>query len=163
MRTFLLEREQFLPVDLSTTFGFFADAANLEALTPPWLHFEILSALPLRMHEGALIDYRLRLHGLPVRWQSEITVWQPNSRFVDEQRKGPYKLWVHEHRFEAIGDGTLVTDVVTYAVPGGPLVDRLFVRPDLERIFDYRRRRLTEWASARPGETEARPHSGPFN
>jgi ligand-binding SRPBCC domain-containing protein len=146
VKTFWLERRQYLPLDLETVFSFFADARNLERLTPPWLHFEILSSMPLEMLEGTLIDYRLRLRGIPIRWQSEIVAWEPPFRFVDQQRKGPYRLWAHEHRFKAAGDGTLVTDSVEYAVSGREVVNRLLIRPDLDRIFDYRARQLEEWS-----------------
>jgi len=94
------------------------------------------------MKAGTLIDYQFRIRGLPVRWRTEITAWQPPHRFVDEQKRGPYRLWVHEHRFEPNDGGTLCTDHVRYAVPGGKLVHRLFVRPDVERIFAFRAEKL---------------------
>lgn len=128
------------PID--EVFAFFADAGNLGRITPPWLHFEILSELPLDMRAGTLIDYRLRLRGVPIRWRSQITAWEPPHRFVDEQRRGPYRSWVHEHRFAPTATGTLVEDEVVYDVPGGALVNRWLVRPDLERIFDYRHEHL---------------------
>ena len=96
------------------------------------------------MSQGLKIDYKLRLRGLPVRWQSEITRWEPPALFVDEQRRGPYRLWVHEHRFREENGMTLAEDLVRYAVPGGWLVDRLFVRRDLRKIFDYRHSQLRE-------------------
>jgi len=142
MKPFLLERKTFLPHPIDPVFAFFAEAENLEALTPPWMSFRIVTPRPIRMHEGALIDYRLSLRGLPLKWRSEITAWDPPHRFVDEQRRGPYRLWVHEHRFEEVDGGTQVVDHVTYAVLGGSLVRRLFVLPDLNRIFDYRQERL---------------------
>jgi ligand-binding SRPBCC domain-containing protein len=126
-------------------FAFFADAHTLERLTPPFLRFEVLTPAPVDMHEGTLIDYRLRLHGLPIRWQSRIVVWDPPHRFVDRQLRGPYASWVHTHSFQAMQEGTLVTDMVDYAVPGGSLVQRFFVGPDLEKIFDYRVRVLDAW------------------
>jgi len=131
-----------LAAPLAEVFAFFADARNLQALTPPFLRFEVLTLAPIEMRAGALIDYRLRVHGLPLRWRSEITVWDPPSRFVDEQRRGPYRAWRHEHRFTAEGDGTRVDDEVSYEVLGGGLVDRLFVRRDLDRIFAFRREAL---------------------
>lgn len=133
-----------LGAPLAEVFPFFADARNLEALTPPWLRFEILSPGPVDMRAGALIDYRLRIHGIPLRWRSEITTWDPPRVFVDEQRRGPYRVWRHTHRFAADGDGTLVEDEVEYAVPGGALVDALLVRRDLDRIFGFRRDVLRE-------------------
>lgn len=111
-------------------FAFFADAHNLEILTPPWLHFRILTPDPIVMRAGTPIRYELRLHGIPLRWESEITVWDPPARFVDEQRQGPYRSWRHEHRFDEAGGGTRVTDTITYTAPGGWLVDRLFVARD---------------------------------
>ena len=145
MTTHFLAFEQWLPCRLDAVFPFFADAHNLQALTPPWLRFEVLSPGALQMRPGLRIDYRLRLHGWPIRWQSEITAWEPPVRFVDEQRFGPYRAWIHEHRFEDREGGTRVTDRVRYLVPGGPLVDRLFVRRDLRRIFFHRRTRLAEF------------------
>lgn len=127
---------------LDEVFEFFADAANLQEITPQWLNFRILSPLPIEMRVGALIDYRIRVRGLPVTWRTRISAWQPPVRFIDEQLKGPYSLWVHEHTFEATESGVLVKDLVRYRVPGGPaagLVERLWVKPDLERIFAYRR------------------------
>ena len=97
---------------------------------------------PERICAGSRIDYRLRLHGIPLRWQSEITVWEPPFRFVDVQIRGPYRAWIHEHSFEPRDGATLMRDYVQYAVRGGPLVRRLFVGPDLDRIFMYRRCRL---------------------
>ena len=144
MTIFELEREVRLARKLTEVFPFFADAANLDALTPPWLRFRILSAQPIWIAVGTLIDYRLRVRGFPMRWRSEITAWEPPHRFVDEQRRGPYRFWVHEHVFEEIDDSTVVRDHVRYAVPGGALIDRLFVRRDVERIFDYRRDRLRQ-------------------
>lgn len=142
-RTYRLDQEQVLRRPLDEVFGFFADARNLEALTPPWLRFRILSEGDLEMREGALIDYRIRLHGIPIRWRTEIAAWEPPHRFVDQQLRGPYTLWHHEHRFEAIdAHTTRVLDRVDYAHWGGPLVERFFVRPDLERIFAYRAEQL---------------------
>lgn len=125
-------------------FPFFADVHNLEAITPPWLRFQILTPGPITMRPGALIDYRLRVHGLPLHWQTEIAVWEPPVRFVDRQRRGPYRIWEHEHTFEERNGGTLCRDRVRYAVPGGALVHRLFVRRDVEAIFAFRQRRLSE-------------------
>ncbi len=93
---------------------------------------------------GTLIDYRLRLHGIPIRWQSEISVWEPPLRFVDRQTRGPYRLWIHEHRFVEQEGGTLVIDHVNYRVPGGSLINRLFIVPDLRKIFGFRMQKLQE-------------------
>lgn len=144
MRFRHLHAEVWLPRPLEEVFAFFADARNLEALTPSWLKFEILTSLPIEMKVGRLIDYRLRLHGVPFRWRSEITVWEPPSRFVDEQRRGPYRAWIHDHRFAEQQGHTQVVDHVQYAVWGGALIDNLFVRRDLDRIFAFRRDKLLE-------------------
>jgi ligand-binding SRPBCC domain-containing protein len=143
-----------LPRPRSEVFGFFSDAANLQELTPPWLRFRVLTAQPIAMRKGALIDYRIRLHGLPVGWKTEITAWEPPSRFVDEQLRGPYRLWVHEHSFEEIEGGTLAGDFVRYSVPGGTLTNRLLVARDLRTVFRYRHRRLQEMFGRWPGDDE---------
>ena len=144
MRRYHLRSSLWLPRPLDVVFDFFADAHNLELLTPPWLRFEIVTPTPIAMQAGTPIAYRLKLHGIPLRWNSEITVWEPPHRFVDVQRRGPYRRWVHEHRFEERNGGTLVSDHVTYGVYGGDLVDRLFVRRDVQKIFAYRRDKLVD-------------------
>lgn len=148
MKVHRIERETVVPRSRAEVFEFFADAANLEALTPPWLSFGIVTPRPIEMAEGRFIDYRLNVRGVPMRWRSVISEWEPPVRFVDEQVRGPYRKWRHEHRFEERGDGTAVIDRVDYAVPGGPgierLVHRFLVGPDVRRIFDYRRERLEE-------------------
>lgn len=146
MRVHRLEIEQTFRRPLAEVFAFFSDAANLDQITPPWLHFRILTtASPIQL--GARIDYRLRLHGIPIAWRTEITAWEPPHRFVDEQRRGPYRQWVHEHCFEDRSGSTWMRDRVDYAVPGGcfePLLHRWFVKPDVRAIFDYRQRKLAE-------------------
>src|SRR5215218_6248046 len=140
MRIEVLEREQVLPGEPDEVFRFFADAANLEAITPPWLRFRIVTPRPIAMAPGALIEYRLALHRLPLRWLTRIEVWEPGRRFLDAQIRGPYRVWRHTHTFEPHPDGTLMRDRVEYALPLGPL-GRLalpLVRRDLRRIFDYR-------------------------
>lgn len=138
MRIFELDTEIWLPRPVGEVFDFFADAGNLERITPPWLHFEITTPGETEMRVGARIDYRLRVRGLPIRWASEITRWRPPFEFVDVQRRGPYRFWHHTHRFESRDGGTLASDRVRYAVPGGALVHRLFVRRDVEAIFAFR-------------------------
>jgi ligand-binding SRPBCC domain-containing protein len=134
------------PID--EVFAFFADAHNLESITPTFLRFHVLTPAPIRMSPGTLIDYRLSLRGVPIRWRTRIESWEPPLRFVDLQLSGPYRLWHHEHTFTTIPGGTLCCDRVRYAVPGGPglerLVERYLVRRDVERIFEYRRARLIE-------------------
>ena len=126
-----LTTELRVAAPLDDVFAFFADAFNLEAITPPWLNFRVLTAPPIDMREETLIDYKLRLHGLPIRWRTRIEVWEPPLRFVDRQLRGPYRLWRHEHTFVAEGDETLVRDQVDYRVPGGSLIHRLFVARDV--------------------------------
>jgi ligand-binding SRPBCC domain-containing protein len=136
--------ELWLPRPVDEVFDFFGDAANLQALTPSWLNLHVHTPAPIVMRPGTLIDYRLRIRGIPVRWQTEITVWERPHRFVDIQKRGPYRQWIHEHRFIAQDGGTRCRDSVQYAVPGGWLVQRLFVRRDVERIFKFRAERLRE-------------------
>ena len=155
MRIFHLRSSLWLPRPLDDVFDFFADARNLERLTPPWLRFEIVTPGPIAMRPGTPIAYRLKLHGIPLRWDSEIAVWEPPHRFVDVQRRGPYRRWVHEHRFEARDGGTLVSDHVRYAVLGGALVERLFVRRDVEAIFAYRRDVLVKTFGEHAGTSPA--------
>lgn len=135
---FQLRSKFWVPRRPAEVFNFFADAGNLEALTPPWVHFQILTEGSIRMEVGAEIEYRLRLRGVPVRWLSRITAWRPNTKFVDEQINGPYRRWIHEHKFEELNGGTLAIDQVSYSVLGGGLVNRFLVAPDLRRIFEYR-------------------------
>jgi len=139
---FTLHAELWLPSPRDKVFAFFGDAQNLQSLTPPWVRFEVLTPGPIAMRPGALIDYRIRVHGLPIRWRTEITEWQPPRRFVDVQLRGPYALWHHTHIFEERDGGTLCVDDVRYRPRGGALVNWLFVRRDVERIFAYRRERL---------------------
>lgn len=139
MKSHTFESRLVIPRPRGEVFAFFADAANLQRITPPWLKFRVLTPTPIAMAEGTLIDYRLRLHGVPLSWRTRISAWEPPHRFVDEQLRGPYRRWVHEHVFVEEDGGTTCLDRVEYAVPGGALVDRLFVRPDVERIFAFRR------------------------
>ncbi len=141
---FCLTTEITLSVPRRQLFAFFADAGNLEAITPPWLNFRIVTEKPIQMEAGTLIDYQLRLHGIPLRWRTEIAEWEPPLRFVDRQLRGPYRVWEHLHEFIETETGTTMRDRVNYAVPGGSLVERWFVRPDLRRIFRYRNQRICE-------------------
>ena len=136
--SYRLSRSLVVPKPIDEVFEFFGDARNLERLTPGFLNFKILTPQPIVMRPGAMIDYRISLRGLPMRWRSEITEWNPPYSFVDEQRKGPYKKWVHRHTFAEEDGGTRVSDHVEYDVIGGALVHALFVKKDLERIFNYR-------------------------
>ena len=142
MRTHEFKTGVWLPVPPEKIFSFFSNAANLDVLTPSWLHFCIMTPQPVEMRAGALIDYRLRIHGLPMRWRTLIKEWRPPHRFVDEQLHGPYRQWIHEHIFEPVDDGTLARDIVHYSVPFDIIMHPLFVRPDIERIFAFRRQSL---------------------
>lgn len=140
-----LQTELLLAAPRAQVFEFFSDARQLETLTPAWIRFRIVTPLPISMHAGALIDYKLRIRGIPIRWRSLISVWEPPFRFVDEQVQGPYQYWRHEHGFAEHADGgTIVRDTIDYRVPGGRLINRLFVQPDVERIFRYRLAKLKE-------------------
>ncbi|WP_438483118.1 SRPBCC family protein [Oleiharenicola lentus] len=148
-----LHRTQFIPASPERVWGYFATPSNLNALTPPELHFETLGK-PGPMHAGQLIAYRIRIApGIRVRWLTEIRHVRANTYFVDEQRAGPYKLWYHEHHFAPKDGGVEMTDHVTYALSFGPigdLVHRFWVRPTLERIFNYRREQIARHFSASP-------------
>jgi ligand-binding SRPBCC domain-containing protein len=141
-REYVLEREQRVERPIAEVFDFYGEALNLEAITPPWLGFEVTTP-EVVMRPGARIEYRLKLHGVPVRWRTRIDAWEPPHRFVDVQTHGPYALWHHTHEFEPDGPGaTILRDRVRYALPFGPLGEiarKLLVRRDLERIFDHRR------------------------
>jgi ligand-binding SRPBCC domain-containing protein len=147
MSTHVLERVQYVDRPLEEVFAFFAEARNLERLTPAWLSFEVLTPAPIAMQTGTRIEYRLRLHGFPMRWVSLIESWEPGNGFVDRQIRGPYKLWHHTHEFEPLGSGTLVRDRVRYAIPFGllgDLVRLLLVGRDLERVFAFRRAAISK-------------------
>lgn len=140
MRAYVLERTQVVPVPLEEAFVFFADARNLERITPPWLRFRILEA-PADLHAGARLRYRLRLFGIPIGWRTEIVEWTPPRGFVDVQRRGPFLLWEHTHRLTPVAGRTEIYDHVRYRLflgPLGGLVRRLLVRGWVEGIFDYR-------------------------
>ena len=151
MATHVLERAQLIDRPRGEVFSFFADARNLEAITPEFLRFEILPPAPVEMRAGTLIDYRLSLFGVPFRWRTRIEEWEPGRRFVDLQLRGPYALWHHTHAFEDADGGTRMTDRVRYRLPLGPLGELahpVFVRRTLERIFDFRRDRIARLLGA---------------
>lgn len=155
MRERVLRREQILEVGIEQAFSFFSRAENLEAITPPWLRFRIVSPGPLEMREGTLIRYRLRLHGIPVSWLTRIDEWDPPRGFVDRQLRGPYRLWHHTHSFEPLGpERTRMVDIVRYAQrlgPLGSLAEALVVQRDLGRIFDFRRDEIASRVLAEGG------------
>ena len=151
MREYELRREQLLDVGVEEAFAFFSRAENLEAITPPWLRFRVVTPAPIEMRAGTRIAYRLRLRGVPVRWLTRIEEWDPPHGFIDRQVKGPYALWHHTHSFEPAGEGrTLMHDVVRYRHRLGPLggvAQRLVVERDLRRIFDFRRDTIADLLS----------------
>lgn len=147
MTDHLLTRTIVIKRPREEVFEFFADASNLEQITPPELNFHILTPLPIEMRTGTLIDYQLRLYGFPMKWRTEITLWQPPEVFVDTQLKGPYQKWVHRHTFTEIeGRQTQIDDEVIFRLPlellsllGLPLIRR-----QLDYIFDYRQKKVAE-------------------
>jgi ligand-binding SRPBCC domain-containing protein len=160
MRIHVLERHQVIARPREEVFAFFAEPRNLEAITPGFLRFQVLPPVPSGIAPGTLIDYRLRLYGLPFRWRTLIEAVEPGRSFVDVQLRGPYALWEHTHGFEDVPWGTRVTDRVRYMLPLGPLgalAHPLLVRRTLERIFDHRRERVVELL----GPSRASPESGP--
>src|SRR3954469_16272792 len=152
-RIHLLRREQRLAAPPEAVFGFFADARNLEAITPPLLRFRRLTPEPVVMGVGAFLQYALRVHGVPVRWDTLIQAWEPPWRFVDVQVRGPYRLWHHTHELEpAAGGGTLMRDTVRYAIGfgmAGEIARRAVVARDLDAIFAYRAERVPELLASR--------------
>ncbi len=156
----VLRCELWTPARVEDVWPFFADAHNLQELTPPWLDFRILTPKPIPMHVEARIDYRIKVRGLPMRWRTRIAAWEPMARFVDEQERGPYRLWRHTHTFEPKAGGTLLGDHVVFAPPGGvlaPLINRWFVEPDVQRIFRYRLERMVARFGGRDGRVWLEP------
>jgi hypothetical protein len=146
-----LERTQVVPAPRTEVFDFFSRAENLERLTPAFLNFRIITPLPIEMKQGALIEYRIELAGVPLRWLTEISEWEPGQRFVDIQLEGPYRVWRHTHEFRDVPGGTEMRDVVDYELPFGPLgsvAHALAVRHTLARIFDFRFRAVRAAFSA---------------
>lgn len=158
MKTHHLFRIQVIPRPKAEVFAFFEDASNLARITPDFLGFEILTPSPIRMQPGTLIDYRIRLFGIPLRWRTEIELYERGKRFIDRQLSGPYRLWRHTHEFREVPEGTEMTDHVEYAIGFGPFgaaAHALFVKRTLARIFDYRAKeivRLFDGTNARAGD-----------
>ena len=144
MRVRNFESQLWLQQPREKVFAFFSNPQNLDLITPPWLRFRTVTSRPIEMHPGMFIDYKLRIHGFAMRWRSKITAWDPPARYVDEQVRGPYRSWIHEHIFVERDGGTLVIDRVQYAVPFDWLVYPLLVRRDVERIFRFRRDMLLQ-------------------
>lgn len=144
-----------MPRLLPVVFDFFSRAENLEQITPPWMHFRILTRPPIVMKPGATIAYSLRVRRIPLRWLTEIERWNPPHEFIDIQAKGPYRLWRHTHQFSEVEGGTVIADTVDYALPFGllgRLVHRLRVARDLGEIFDYRAQRVRALLPRQAGE-----------
>ena len=143
---YTLRVSTWLPLPRTEVFQFFTDAFNLEKITPAFLHFSVLTPAPIPMRLGTLIDYRIGLHGVPMTWKTEIAAWEPPSRFIDRQLRGPYRQWIHLHEFTDLDGGTLMRDQVDYVVPGpavlGVLLNRLIVERDVRTIFSYRQRAI---------------------
>jgi ligand-binding SRPBCC domain-containing protein len=142
MKIFEFHSSLWLPRPRLEIFEFFSEAANLQEITPTFLHFQLIAQRPAAMQKGTEIDYRIKIRGIPVRWRSKIALWEPPQRFIDEQLRGPYRLWIHEHRFSEDSGGTICEDHVRYAPIGGGLVNTLFVARDIRNIFEYRSARL---------------------
>lgn len=160
--TYSLRTDMTIDRSVADTFAVFSEAANLERLTPPELRFEILTPLPIEMKVGARIEYRLRLFGVPFSWLTEITCWEPGVRFVDEQLSGPFRTWIHEHCFEAIGESTTrIQDEVLYALPLEPIgrIAHPLVRARLDRIFDYREESVRRLLTGPTGQGPTRRDS----
>lgn len=144
MRIYEFTMTQWVSKPPEKVFSFFSDARNLELLTPPWINFRILTPMPIAMGKGTRLHYEIRLHGIPIDWETLITEWEPPRFFADEQMKGPYRLWRYEHRFDARDGGTECGDRVAYTPRGGALANYMFVERDVRRIFEYRRKMLDE-------------------
>lgn len=147
MKPHILIRETILNGSIEEVFDFFSKAENLDKITPPILGFRIITPLPVEMKKGTLIDYKIKLNGIPFNWQTEITKWDPPHSFEDTQLKGPYKMWVHEHKFIERNNKTFMTDTVRYISPGGVfefIPHNLFVKKKVNLIFDYRQKIFDE-------------------
>ncbi|MFC1846339.1 CDP-paratose 2-epimerase [Chloroflexota bacterium] len=146
MKDHILETQMKLPLKLAEVFPFFCETANLERITPPELHFRIITPQPIEITLGTVVDYRLQLYSLPFRWRSKITLWRPPHEFVDEQIWGPYKLWVHRHQFYEENGATVIQDTVRYQLPIWPLGEVVYplLKQQLRRIFRHRQQKTQE-------------------
>jgi len=143
----ILKRESVINENITKVFDFFSNAENLNLITPPELGFKIITKLPVEMKVGAIINYKIKLNGIDFNWKTEITKWEPPFCFEDTQIKGPYKLWIHEHRFKEFEGKTIMIDKVEYLSPGGIfeiIPHKLFVEKKVESIFDFRERKLKD-------------------
>ena len=147
MAEHFLTRTHTIDLPRQDVFEFFADAGNLERITPPELNFHIITPQPIDIKQGTLIDYKLKMRGIPIKWRTEISVWEPPFRFVDQQLRGPYNQWIHTHTFTELSPTqTLMEDEVRYRLPLEPLGDiaHFFVKKELAYIFDYRQKVVAE-------------------
>lgn len=137
-----LKRQQLVKTDMATCWDFFSSPGNLQKITPKYMGFDVLTEVPEKMYEGLMIEYRVRpLLGIPMNWITEITHVKEHQFFVDEQRKGPYRIWHHEHHFETVDNGVLMSDIVSYELPYGILgkiAHPILVQRKLNEIFDFR-------------------------
>ena len=142
MKTFEINTKQYINKPLEVVFEFFSKPENLEMITPESLSFNILTPIPIRMEKGSLIDYTIRLFGIPIHWRTLISDYEPPFRFVDQQIKGPYTFWHHTHTFQSVDGGVEIIDKVKYSLPMGwlgTLAHSIWVRKDLEKIFEHRK------------------------
>ena len=140
-KVYTFYKEQFVPSDMDTVFDFFSRPENLEKITPSAMGFNIITPTPIEMKEGAIIDYTVKILGVPVRWRTMITSYKENEYFVDEQLKGPYSYWHHKHTFKEVEGGILIIDEITYALPiqaFRKIVHPVLIKPQLNQIFDFR-------------------------
>lgn len=146
MAEFIFQTSETVKRPIGEVFDFFSNAENLERITPPELNFRIITPTPIEIRQGTIIEYRLSLHGFPMTWRSEITLWEPPYRFADTQLSGPYKQWIHVHTFAETNEGTLMTDEVRYRLPFEPLGDiaQFLIDRQLKHIFDHRQRMVVE-------------------
>ena len=148
MKTYTFKKEQEISKNILEVFDFFSRPENLSIITPPKMQFNIMTPSPIEMKDGALIDYTVKILGLPIKWRTLITKYDPPNIFIDQQLKGPYSLWHHTHTFKKINDNeTLIGDTVIYAVPFsfiGSIVHSIYIKRDLERIFSYRTKKIKE-------------------
>ncbi len=147
MAEHILTTSLTLDLPRETVFAFFADAGNLERITPPEFNFQIITPQPIDLKQGALIDYKMRMRGIPVNWRTGISVWNPPFEFVDQQLRGPYRQWIHRHTFTELSESqTLIEDEVRYRLPFEPFGDiaHFLVRREIDRIFGYRQKTVAD-------------------
>lgn len=147
MKPHVYSEVTYINQSIEEVFDFFSKAENLNLLTPPFLKFKILTPLPIKMGVGTFIDYKIILNGIPFKWKTKISKWEQNKVFVDEQIKGPYKVWIHEHKFEMVESGVKMTDTVQYQSPGWifePIINKLYIESKVKEIFAYRKKVLLE-------------------